>query len=362
MIFKPDDNLPSLKDSIGSLEVGNKVFNFANDSYPVDAIARMSPESAIVMQVCDDVRSDAGGDLLTEIDVDHDMKITKKEFIAAHKLLPNAVDAFDFASSVLIQPEQMGKPKDESSIELGQFFHVNWGWREYLKTGGDISYPWRSIIENTIGPLGNESPENRVNAFKQANSILSNLFIALQNVRRYPSREKMEKRLIYCKTNDYVSDKITTCANQAFLAESGGPAYIPIGAGDGGAASSSSESIFDTRLAYPSQWTPGSDFYDSRLLKVAKCLVIDGTLSLSDALKSLGCDEALNDFPPIPPEVGSCAREHEHSKSCGFKRGKHTCCSGLVCHLLETWICVKGKQLGIPQLSKDRLYWINHQY
>ena len=80
------------------------------------------------MQTCDDVRSDAIGnqdsdDVLALYDVNHDMKITKNEFTSAHGALSNSEDAFDFILSVFIQPEVLGKPKEESpSIELGQFF------------------------------------------------------------------------------------------------------------------------------------------------------------------------------------------------------------------------------------------------
>merc|ERR1712194_401590 len=103
MVLKPEDPLPSLADSIGSLTVGNRQFIFDNDSFPVDAIARMSPESALLMQTCDDVRSDAienDDDLLARIDTDHDMKITKEEFISAHDMTLNqAHDAYDFILS-----------------------------------------------------------------------------------------------------------------------------------------------------------------------------------------------------------------------------------------------------------------------
>jgi len=311
MVLKPEDSEPSLADSIGSLTVSNRVFNFGNESYPVNAIARMSPEAALVMQTCDDVRSDAinHDDIFSHsVDVDHDMKITKQELISALGTTNNTEDAFDFLSSVVIQPELLGKPKDESpSIELGHFFHINWGWREYLETDGEISYPWRSILENTIGPLGNSSPESRVTAFKQANSILSNLFIALRDETKYPSKAKMEEKLINCNANSIDSQHINDCAAEVFLGESGGPSYIPIGPGDGGAATLSGESIFGTPLAYPSQWKPGPDFYDSRLLKVAKCLVKEGHLSMSDTLESMGCDKAQSttESPTTAPTTAS---------------------------------------------------------
>merc|ERR1711862_410179 len=97
------------------------------------------------------------------------------------------------------------------------------------------------------------------------------------------------------------------CAAEVFLGESGGPSYIPIGPGDGGGATLSGESIFGTPLAYPSQWKPGPDFYDSRLLKVAKCLVKEGHLSMSDTLESLGCDRApsTTESPTTAPTTTS---------------------------------------------------------
>merc|ERR1712176_689018 len=329
MVLKPEDSEPSLADSIGSLIVGNRAFNFDNDSFPVDAIARMSPESALLMQTCDDVRSDAiendDDNLIARIDTDHDMKITQEEFIIAHDTpLIQSHDAFDFISSVVIQPELLGKPTtgESTSIELGQFFHVNWGWREYFKTGGDISYPWRSILENTIGPLGNNSPASRVAAFKQANYILSNLIIALRDDVKYPSKAIMEERLINCDISDTDSQYITNCSAQVFQSESGGSAYIPIGPADGGAAALRGESIFGTPLAYPSQWKP--DFYDSRLLKVAKCLVGDGFTHLSDMLESMGCigpAAAPSYLPSTSPTEIACSGENESSKSCGAHFG-----------------------------------------
>merc|ERR1711971_1001021 len=388
MVLKPEDSEPSLADSIGSLTVGNREFKFDNESFPVDAIARMSPESALLMQTCDDIRSDAiendDDNLIASIDTDHNMKITQEEFIIAHGAsLIQAHDAFDFISSVVIQPELLGKPTtDESaSIELGQFYHINWGWREYLKTGGDISYPWRSILENTVGPLGGDSPESRVNAFKQANSVLSHLITALRDDEKYPSKAIMEERLINCDSNDVDSQYIANCS-ALFIDESGGSAYIPIGPGDGGAATLRGESIFSTPLAYPSQWKP--DFHESRLLKVAKCLVSDDFIYISDLLKSMGCaspptpeptaapsdlatsapsdsptkspslapsdsrtqspSSAPSDLRTISPIGITCAAENEKSRKCGRgKQGKDECCPGLVCHKIHQNRCVPSE-------------------
>jgi len=350
MVFKPEDSLPSLADSIGSYTVGNKVFNFANDSYPVDAIARMSPEAALAMQTCDDVRSDArnGGEgVLAEVDTDYDMKITKDEFTSAYGSSANAEDAFDFISSVVIQPELLGKSKNESLIELGQFFHINWGWREWFTTGGDVAYPWRSIIENTIGPLGGSTPESRVTAFKKSNFVLSSLITELKDDAKYPSKVEMEEKLIHCNVNQFYSMEINQCFAQV---SSGGEGYIPVGPADGGAGSLSDESIYGVSLAYPSKWEPGPDFYESRLLKVANCLVSESFVSLSSALESMGCESTqamtpsptvLSNTPPTAsPFHGSCATEYKRSRSCGARMGRRECCSGLVCDT-DTGLCVK---------------------
>jgi len=296
MVLRPEDSEPSLADSIGSVTVANQVFEFDNDAFPVNAIARMSPESALLMQTCDEVRSDAiddQNDVLAAIDTDHDMKITKEEFTAADEKSIYSRDAFDFISSVFIQPEILGKPKSNDklpSIEIGQFFHINWGWREYLTTGGDISYPWRAILENTIGSIGHSTSEQRVAAFKHANAILPNLITVLKDKAKYPTMAEMEEKLINCDTNAMEVQHINNCSDLAFLAESGGSSYIPLGPGDNGAGVLGDGTIFGTPLAYPSIWKSSTDFYESRSLKVANCLVAQGSLSLFDISNSLGCD------------------------------------------------------------------------
>merc|ERR1711862_640027 len=115
---------------------------------------------------------------------------------------------------------------------------------------------------------------------------------------------------------------------------------------------------YGTPLAYPSQWKP--DFYDSRLVKVAKCLVSDNFIYLSDFLESMGCaspptpepttapsdspTSTPSDSPTIsptpapsgPPTISpiaiTCAVENEKSKGCGSNKGKDKCCDGLICH------------------------------
>ena len=295
MILKPDDMEPSLAESIGSLTVANRVFEFDDDSFPVDAIARMSPESAVYMQTCDDVRSDAMGqqgedDVLAIYDTNHDMKITKEEFEFAHGALENSADAFDFVRS--IQPDILGKPNDGStdpSIELGQFFRLNWGWREFFTTGGGIAYPWREILENTIGSGGNTSSE-RVAAFKQANAVLTGLIIALKDQDLYPSKKVMEEKLINCNSNGIERQHLADCASGVFFAESGDDSPTPLSGG---------ESIFGIPLAYPSEWKPSADFYESKSLKVASCLVAQGSLSLSQLSDAMGCSAADSKTLPI---------------------------------------------------------------
>ncbi len=308
MVLKPEDGQPSLKDTIGSLTVANKAFNFDEDSFPVNAIARMSPESAIHMQTCVDVRSEVTDSpdaatftgVLSLYDTDQDMKITKDEFTSAQEGLSNSEDAFNFISSVFIQPEVLGKTdKDNApaapSIDVGQFFHLNWGWREFLTTYGNIAYPWRSILENTIGS-GGQTAEARVASFNQANAVLSQLIDVLQDQDEYPSISDMENKLINCDTtgttesHQYLAD----CASQLFLGESGGSSYIPVGAGDSGAAASDGESVFGKPLAYPSQWKPSADFYESRSMKVASCLVTQGPLTLSEMYNLMGCSVPAN--------------------------------------------------------------------
>ena len=110
MVLKPDDKEPSLKESIGSLTVVNRIFSFDEDSFPVDAIARMSPESAVQMQTCDNVCTHAINNpndfnVLASYDINNDMTITKDEFILAHGSVRNNVAAFDCIRSVFIQPK-----------------------------------------------------------------------------------------------------------------------------------------------------------------------------------------------------------------------------------------------------------------
>uniref|UniRef100_A0A6U5EJ03 EF-hand domain-containing protein n=1 Tax=Corethron hystrix TaxID=216773 RepID=A0A6U5EJ03_9STRA len=291
LVLKPSDNEPSLAESIGSLEVSNRVFTFDDDSFPVDAIARMSPESAVHMQTCDDVRSDSiinpNGDVIASYDTNHDMKITLEEFLSGHGSLKNYEGAFDFIRSIFIQPELLGKSVDSPSIELGQFFHLNWGWREFATSGGNIAYPWRIILQNTIGSGGKTATE-RVMAFKQANAVLSDLIIVLKDDSKYPSRALMEDKLLNCGSE---IQSLHNCEGKMHITESGGDFYYPIGSGDSGAANSNGGSVFGVPLAYPSEWKPSDEFYESKILKVASCIATHNSAS-AIVIDQISCNTA----------------------------------------------------------------------
>ena len=285
MVLKPDDTKPSLAESIGSLTVADKVFNFDSNSFPVDAIARMSPQSAVHMQTCGNVRdhlvsSQDENDVLALYDSNHDMKITKDEFMTAHGEIGNSEDAFDFIQSVFIQSEALGKPTDEplsSSIELGRFFRLNWGWREFLTSGGDIAYPWRITLENTIGS-GDLTTDERTETFKKVNIVLSSLIVTLKDQKKYPSKLEMEQKLINCESNDAEGQVlIENCFSEVFYIGSKG-------------SSDSVDSIFGSALAYPSNWKPNRDVYESKPLQVAMCLIVEGSLTYSDISEAMGCD------------------------------------------------------------------------
>ena len=90
------------------------------------------------MQTCVNVRSEATDtpdaaaltDILYLYDTNHAMKITKDESASAQGGLKNSDDAFNFISSVFIQPQVLGKTKDitaASSIEIGQIFTYQLG-------------------------------------------------------------------------------------------------------------------------------------------------------------------------------------------------------------------------------------------
>jgi len=127
-------------------------------------------------------------------------------------------------------------------------------------------------------------------AFKQANAILSHLLVALKDVNEYPSITEMEEKLMECDSSDLEAGvALASCGAATHLAESGGSSYFPIGSGDSGAAAANSESVFGTPLAYPSEWVPDTEFYESRSLKVASCLVFQGSLTYSELFESMGC-------------------------------------------------------------------------
>jgi len=299
VVLKPVETEPSLAESIGSIIVANRDFVFDSDAFPVDAIARMSPESAVHMQTCHDVQADVLSNTesnygILSYDTNGDMKITKYEFCSIHDA-PNSEDTFDFL--LAIQPTALGKLYDSSTeepyLELGQFLHLNWGWREFATSNGGISYPWRTILENTIG-VGGDTAEERVAAFRRANAVSSALVNVLNNSSdKYPSMNVMKASFLQCEAlPEFQSDAIAACSAKTFLADSGGEKYFPVGPGDSGASYGKS-SLFGTPLAYPSIWIP--DFYDSDYLKVATCLVRNGEMSFTDLLESMGCKQESGD-------------------------------------------------------------------
>ncbi len=287
MVLKPDDTLPSFASSIDNITVANKVFEFGNDSYPFHAIARMSPESAAHMQTCNDVRADLENDeedVLALYDSNHDMKITKDEFKSAHGSSTNSEDAFEFIHSVFIDPtNDLGKPVDGSgsSIELGRFFQLNWGWQEFLNSGGDIFYPWRIVLENTIGSGGKTAAE-RVTAFKKSNFVLSKLITALKDEDKYPTKAEMEKKLINCDIDDNESEHVAKCLSKAF--------YVADTVEGSTSYTGEAEEIFGTPLTYPSKWKPEDGVYNNKSLNVASCLVAHGSLTHSEIKDAMGCD------------------------------------------------------------------------
>lgn len=99
----------------------------------------------------------------------------------------------------------------------------------------------------------------------------------------------MENKLINCDASSSNIQHIAHCASSVFLSKSRGFSYIPGGPGDGGARFSSEGSIFGQPLAYPFEWKPRADFYESRSMKVTTCLVIQGSLSLLEMSNLMSC-------------------------------------------------------------------------
>ena len=93
MFLKPRMYGPSLKYSIVSLNVENRVFTFDDDYFPVDAIDQMCMESTDHMQTfddgCTDHTNNSSDNLLTSYDTNNDMKITQDELMLAHGSLSN---------------------------------------------------------------------------------------------------------------------------------------------------------------------------------------------------------------------------------------------------------------------------------
>lgn len=47
---------------------------------------------------------------------------------------------------------------------------------------------------------------------------------------------------------------------------------------------------------YPSEWKPNENFYESKSLKVAHCLVSQDSLSLSELSGQMGCNTDADDI------------------------------------------------------------------
>lgn len=314
VVLKPSgDAGESLSDTIGTLTVANQEFEFDTDSFPVDAIARMSPESAIHMHTCHDVqqtvkRSESISKSFVkslEYDADGDLSITAEEFTAAHPF-NNSDVAFDFVKS--IQPDVLGK-SESASIELGQFFHMNWGWREFATSDGGIALPWRRILENTIG-IGGDSVTERVKSFQHANAILSALLSALSDSTEYASQEDMEDKLLNCEPlPEAHAALLQECSFKTHLAGSGGKKYFA--AGD----AIDTESVYGIPLAYPADLE--ASFYSSKNLKVSMCLVQSGEIDISELLKNMGCSVPSEPLPHVP----DCS-DHGHGQGEGEGEGE----------------------------------------
>mmetsp|Transcript_28862 Transcript_28862/g.31898 ORF Transcript_28862/g.31898 Transcript_28862/m.31898 type:complete len:597 (+) Transcript_28862:108-1898(+) len=322
IVLKPEDSLPSLAESIGEIAVGDQVFTFDEDAYPVDAIARMSAESANLMQMCSDIQANSVDSITTlmNYDADGDMKVSKEEFVSSRDGLSNAVESFEFIK--LLQPTGLLFSPDtlsSSTIDLGQFVHMNWGWRNRRT----ISYPWRTILENTMGSGGSTTLE-RLESFDQANYVLTALLNTLENDDKYPTLAEMERILIECDTSELSteeSESLNECSMKTNLGGSGGDWYYPLGPGDGGAASTQNETSYGSKLTYPSIYEP--DFYESKYTKVAKCLVIGGEVEIGELITNMGCTMEIKpecEEKKETEEVGKSKKSKESKKPKTSKR------------------------------------------
>jgi hypothetical protein len=285
MVLKPADQGPSLADSIGNLTVSNRVFVFDSDSFPVEAIARMSPESALHMQTCHDVQNDNSVKSTAQTyDTDNNFKITKDEFIAAHSA-PNGAAAFEFVKS--LQPVWSLARRTHPQLSSASSCMPTGG-------GGNLLHP--GVESRTHGgtflktPLVPEVHLGLSASFHFKTKMPSSLlFLRPSLIPKYPSVAAMEDKLLNCEELPQAeATMLASCSAKSHLGESGGKSYYPIGPGDGGASSATSNnSIFGISLTYPSMWQ--ADFYTSKNLKAASCLISTGELHLSELLQSMGC-------------------------------------------------------------------------
>ena len=71
VVLKPEDRESSLAHYASSFTVFNIVFNFGNESFPINVITRKLPEVMLVMKTCDEAHSDkTNHDAMLSISVD----------------------------------------------------------------------------------------------------------------------------------------------------------------------------------------------------------------------------------------------------------------------------------------------------
>lgn len=313
IVMKPEDSLPSLAESVGEIPVGDQTFVFDDDAYPVDAIARLSAESANLMQICSDVQENSidSTSTLMSYDTNGDMKVSEEEFVSGRgDDLSNVNESFEFIKT--LQPTGLLFSPDmlySSTIDLGHFVHMNWGWRGKRT----ISYPWRAILENTMGS-GGSTAVDRLESFDQGNYVFTALLSALENDDKYPTAAEMQTLLVDCDTSSLSTEELgylDECSQKTYLGESGGDWYYPLGPGDNGAAASQDETIYGVKLTYPSVYEP--DFYESKYSKVAKCLVVEGEVKMDDLILNTGC--------PVKAKV-ACEEKKKNKKNKKPKKPK----------------------------------------
>merc|ERR1719326_1439320 len=121
-----------------------------------------------------------------------------------------------------LQPRDLlGKDRsDAADIEVGQWFHISWGWND-LASGVGTMNSWRNIMENTIGRQG-ATTEERVASFVQANAVMSAAMEAIDDTEAYPDADAMEAGLLNCTVTDRTNEEVSKCMARTNLKLSGG--------------------------------------------------------------------------------------------------------------------------------------------